>query len=186
MPGARPNLGDHLDIGRVIHGQDDPVIDLGYRYRTVVTGVALAEHGLHTRIDRPVVEIDEGDPQLNAECFLELRLGDEPELDQSVAKRTVGLPLRREGGLELSWRDGLRLDQHVPKQMRPLILAQERVEFVGRDELLIQEYLTEQRARFHLSLEGQHVLELRLVDQSFLDQQPTEERMMPRTGPVGR
>jgi hypothetical protein len=33
-------------------------------------------------------------------------------------------------------------------------------------------------------LKGQHVLELRLVDQSFLDQQPTEERMTPRTGSV--
>ena len=114
-PGARANLRDHLDIGRVVHGQNDPPIHLDERQYPVVASVALADHGGHIRVDRPIVEIDEGDPELDAERMLERPLGDEPELDESLAERTVGLPLSGERSLEFSRCDGLRLDQHVPE-----------------------------------------------------------------------
>jgi hypothetical protein len=66
--------------------------------------------------------------------------------DQRVGQGTICLPLGGQGGIELGGRDGFRLDEHVPEQVLPLILAEGGVQLLRRDELLVQENLSQQRA----------------------------------------
>jgi L-ascorbate metabolism protein UlaG (beta-lactamase superfamily) len=92
----------------------------------VAARIALADHRGELRIDRPPVEIDERDPQLDAERVLELALRDVPELDQGLAERDAGTPLADERRLELGGREEVRLDQDVPEQVLPPVLAEDR------------------------------------------------------------
>ena len=88
-------------------------------------------------------------------------------------------------GLELARRDEIRLDQDIAEQVLSTVLAEGEVQLVRRDQLLIDEHLSEQRARLDLPLEGERPLELALVDQPILDQEPAEKGVPARTGAVG-
>src|SRR6185436_18000240 len=160
---------------------DDPVVGLRDRDHAMAASVALADEPGEPGIDRAAVEVDEGDPELEAEGVLELALGDVAQLDQDLAERRPRAPLGGEGRLQLGRRHEVRLDQDVPEEMLPAVLGEDDVQLVRREQLLLDEQLPEQGPRVGLLLEGERAVQLDLVDQAVLDQEPAQKRMSPRT-----
>jgi hypothetical protein len=147
----------------------------------MAASVALADEPGEPGIDRAAVEVDEGDPELEAEGVLELALGDVAQLDQDLAERCPRAPLGGEGRLQLGRRHEVRLDKDVPEEMLPAVLGQDDVQLVRREQLLLDEQLPEQGPRLGLLLDRERAVQLDLVDQAVLDQEPAQKWMSPRT-----
>jgi hypothetical protein len=152
----------------------------------VALGIVPADERGDVAIEDQAVQVEKGDTELGAQGLGQELLGQEVQLEQGVAQPEPGPALMVERDPELILGDRLGLDEDVTQPVLLVVPVQDVVELpLGQRQLLDQD-LAQRDAGLVGLLEVERGVELLLGDQTFAQEELTQEAPVARDVLLGR